>query len=377
MQEDLELINGTNIHNFVNLYNYEKENLRNFLQDLSCRVCLTVQEWDERYLVAVWFIDDNWKLKNIIIGFRVFKNLKEDVRNMILEWRIENKLSYVIFRSYSRNIRRDCILNRDRDSSSSSFPNWHLDICSIFAEITQHVNSRVRNFLWNMKKIIFENDNYRSVIDVATNVQVDIDLLIGGTWLYDRHKCDGAIVYLCQLNNLLHLKETLHELSKTHLDLKNLRDEDWDLIRDICLCFEDEDFLLKYCKDEQTANTHFFFSISMWKCFIKLKKFIATVNVNEWYEFNRVLAMATVLDPRFGMEKVKEWYKKIFDDEWKKEYKIFEDYVNGVYREYVKGMNQELSKESDHAQMGCLELNRYLQSIPVISSVDFDILKWW
>ncbi|KAK0595744.1 hypothetical protein LWI29_009640 [Acer saccharum] len=114
-----------------------------------------------------------------------------------------------------------------------------------------------------------------------------------------------------------------------------------------------------------------------------------------WCQSNLVLAVAAVLDPRFKMDVVKYWYKKIYGSECETQLTTFTNYFIRVYNEYEKGTNDEKnssisykmldpsgkphksSHDLDHVQSLNFELHLYLEDVKFPLIEDFDILEWW
>lgn len=208
---------------------------------------------------------------------------------MLLEWEIENKLFCIVI--------DDCneLTYFKKRGDYESFPRCHFDECSIFQYLANKLLPRNTNkllprntcdqLLWSIK-ISPENNYFRSIIEGAINSlgrEVDVDQLIEGKWLYDLDTPGREINFIYQLKNFLHLQETFYR----HFIFTNLTGEECDIMREFFLSFED---LSKYCKGKTTTNTLFFFSISIWKFYNKLKDiheddldFFTPSYENQWY----------------------------------------------------------------------------------------------
>ncbi|TXG68888.1 hypothetical protein EZV62_003823 [Acer yangbiense] len=222
---------------------------------------------------------------------------------------------------------------------------------------------------------------------------------------------DKCIVDLLEI--ALGFKEAFSEFENMDPDFKsiNLTKEQWDHIRDIYECYEDltDESFLNHWSSYKTANMYFPMLCSLYKnALVWLKKqkiglysdedecFTFTKHMDRnWSQSNLVLAVAAVLDPRFKMDVVKYWYKKIYGSECETQLTTFTSYFIGVYNEYAKGTNDEKnssisykmldpsgkpcesSHDLDHVRSLNFELHLYLEGVKFPLIEDFDILEWW
>ena len=92
----------------VNVYAAEKERIYKEIENLNSRVSLTTDGWKPKhqsrsyFCVTCHYIDDAWVLHKRIIAFRVVPyphhgvNLSQWLKDRILEWNIDNKLSSIV-----------------------------------------------------------------------------------------------------------------------------------------------------------------------------------------------------------------------------------------------------------------------------------------
>ncbi|KAK3204742.1 hypothetical protein Dsin_018788 [Dipteronia sinensis] len=185
-------------------------------------------------------------------------------------------------------------------------------------------------------------------------------------------------------------KEVIDVVIPTTLELKNMF-EVW--------CDHDNDSILIFKISLIGEKTEKWFLLDEDECF----KFTEAMD-NLWCESNLVLAVAAVLDPRFEMDIVKHWYRKIYGDEWESQLTIFMNYFTGVYNEYAKGTNNfkscnsgseetnssityemldpsgkpsKSSRDPNHDRPLNSELHLYLKEVKFPLIKDFYILKWW
>ena len=92
----------------LGVYKAEKEWIYKEIKNLNCRVSLIIDGWKPKYQLGSYFcvtchyIDDAWALHKRIIAFRVVPypnhgvNLSEWLKERILEWNTDNKLSLFV-----------------------------------------------------------------------------------------------------------------------------------------------------------------------------------------------------------------------------------------------------------------------------------------
>ncbi|KAL8126002.1 hypothetical protein AgCh_013336 [Apium graveolens] len=100
----------------VSVYTAEKERIYKEIENLNSRVSLTTDGWKLKhqqrsyFCVTCHYIDDAWVLHKRIIAFCVVPyphhgvNLSEWLKERILEWNIDNKLSSVVVDNASNNL---------------------------------------------------------------------------------------------------------------------------------------------------------------------------------------------------------------------------------------------------------------------------------
>ncbi|KAK0602462.1 hypothetical protein LWI29_033643 [Acer saccharum] len=209
---------------------------------------------------------------------------------------------------------------------------------------------------------------------------------------------EEEMIWLDLIKIAMGLKEAFFELENMDLHFKsiNLTKEQWDVLTTFYQFCDEDDFDEDYW-DSKTANMYFPVICRMYKKslvlvtlnpFISGERYLRFVKDAKkcWDQSNLILAVAAVLDPRFKMDIVEQWYKKIYGDEYETQLEIFRDYFNSVYNEYAKGtgnfqssISYDISENSSHDQDSGwsfnFELHLYLKDFPLIK--DFDILKWW
>ncbi|KAK3204680.1 hypothetical protein Dsin_018726 [Dipteronia sinensis] len=390
--------------------------------------------------LTVCFIDDDWKLKNKMIAFKRIEegqNAVKCLKNVLLEWGIDNNISSMVKRDY--NDRYDNVRENWFSSQRSLLFNSKL-LCFDYLEdisdsylILQYLakrslHDRVSKIFNYITETPSKNETFRIAIDRAKSLSKEVTDVVIPTkleleknrpqvWFYDQN--DG---FVSVLENVLGLKRAFFELEDMDHYFKsiNLTQVEWDQTRAFYECYEDfsDVSFFRHWFYYRTANMYFPVLCSLYtKSLLLVKKlkngfylnedkclkFTEAMN-NHWRESNLVLAVAAVLDPRFKMDIVKHWYRKIYGDEWESQLTIFTNYFTGVYNEYAKGTNNfkscnsgseetnssvtyemldpsgkpsKSSRDPNHVQSLNFELHLYLKEVKFPLIKDFDILKWW
>ncbi|KAH7510600.1 hypothetical protein JRO89_XSUnG0259600 [Xanthoceras sorbifolium] len=420
-----------NASDIMDVYNQDKEKLRKYFEKPRCRFSLTVDRVGilTGYIVlGVCFIDDDWKLKKEIISFERIEddqNSGKLLKNVLLEWGIENNISFMINLTYDDKY----------VISSNEIEHWFNgqvlrvdpidDICvkciHVLDGIKWYLYNRMSKILNYITEISSKNGNFSIAIERAKSLGKEVtaevipskqDLKLN--W---EQWCNSTGV----LKIALGLKEAFFVLENMDPDFKsiNLTKEQWDQVRAIYECYEDliDTAFLDHWRNGQTANMYFPMICSLYTKSLLMAKhkvwfkelgyysFEFESKVDKyWCEYKSILAVAAVLDPRFKMDIVQHWYKNIYGGECEAQLTIFTDYFINVYNEYAKGTNNfksctsgsqqtnssilyemldlsgKLCKSShdyDNVQSLNSELHLYLNKVRFPLIKNFNILGWW
>ncbi|KAI9193884.1 hypothetical protein LWI28_001003 [Acer negundo] len=111
-----------------------------------------------------------------------------------------------------------------------------------------------------------------------------------------------------------------------------------------------------------------------------------------WRNSSLILAITAVLDPRFKMDIVENWYKEIYGiDAHEEHLKMITEDITHVYNKYASSSADANSSTSYNKMLNHLrrssftsnsqnivgELDRYLKEPKFPSIEEFDILTWW
>ncbi|KAK4857071.1 hypothetical protein QYF36_024237 [Acer negundo] len=400
----------------INVYNEEKEKLRIYFEKLCCLFSLMIRNMaNGKYTCfMVSFIDDDWKLEEKIIGFKCIEgdqNMKV-LKNVLSDLGIDNNISSMVTDGDSDIY----VLSSDERENWFSCQGSLLSNCKYCIRDLYDIDMTCPGFIGEMEEVL--HDHMRKISNYITETSLKI-----GTFrmAIDRARSLGKKVtaeeipteemfenmsWLDLLTIAFGLKEAFFEFENMDPNFKsiNLTKEQWDVITTFYQFWDENDFghiywHLLYCK---TANMYFPVLCRLYKkslvlltlnSFICGKIYLQFVRDAEkcWDEYNLILAVAAVLDPRFKMDIVKHWYKKIYGDKCETQLEIFTNYFTGVYNEYTKGTNNFQSSISyrmldisgnpshdlDGGQSLNFELHLYLKDVNFPLIEDFDILEWW
>ncbi|KAK0572368.1 hypothetical protein LWI29_030570 [Acer saccharum] len=406
----------------IRVYNEEKEKLRICFEKLHCRFCLIISNvlFGKYTCFMVQFIDDDWKLKEKIISFKCIEGdqIMEVLKNVLSEWGIYNNISSMVIDGHSDKY---VMSSNEREnwfnSQGSLLFNSKL-LCFIDFEYISIICS---DFISNIMKVLYDrmntifnyitetsskNETFQSAVDRARSLGKKVTAEVIPT---KQEFISIDIVGLLEI--ALGLKEAFLELENMDHGFKsiNLSKEEWfqtTIFYEFYEDLTDDTLLYKYV----TANLCFSWLCSIYTKSLVLVKFNSFISEEGsfgftrgakkyWDEYNLVLAVAAVLDPRFKMDIVKHWYKKIYGGECETRLAIFTDYFTSVYNEYAKGTNNFQSSTSgsnsykmldpsgkphrsshddlDHHRSLNTELHLYLEEVKFPLLQEFDILEWW
>ncbi|KAK3210742.1 hypothetical protein Dsin_015448 [Dipteronia sinensis] len=416
----------------IHVYNEEKEKLRIYFEKLNSRCCLIINKvlYRKYTYFMVHFIDDDWKLKEKIISFKCIEGdqIMEVLKNVLSEWGIYNNISSMVIDGYSNKYvmssnERENWFSGQGSLLSNSKLLCFLDleyisiICSDFiSSITKVLYDRMNTIFNYITEMSSKNETFQIAIDSARSLGKKVTAEVIPT-KQEFEDMNNNINVIGLLKIALGLKEAFFELENMDRDFQsiNLSKEEWFQTTTFYEFYEDltdDTSLYKY----MTANLYFSWLCSIYTkslVLVKLNSFISEEGSfgfargakKCWDEYNLVLAVAAVLDPRFKMDIVKHWYKKIYGGECETRLAIFTDYFTSVYNEYAKGTNNFQSSTSgskekksfisykmldpsgkphrsshddlDHHRSPNIELHLYLEGVKFPLIQEFDILEWW
>ncbi|KAI9187041.1 hypothetical protein LWI28_023645 [Acer negundo] len=386
----------------IDIYKEEKEKLRMYFEKLRCRISLMITDIEEVKCTTftVRFIDDDWNLKQKVIGLKRTEGDQnmEVLKKVLSDLGIDhNNINFMVTDGdYDKYV-----LSSDESCQGSLLSNCKFcvhdfrdidAICPDFEDVTEEVLyghiRKICNYITETSKIGRFQMAARSLGKEVTAEDIPTEEMFKTT-----HEFEA-------LEIALGLKEAFFELEKMDPDFKsiNLTKEQWDVIMTFYQCYEDRESRCGYWADlfNETANMYFPVLCLMYKksllsvtldSSICGEKYLEFIGEEEkcWKQSNLILAVAAVLDPRFKMDIVKHWYEKIYGDECETQLEIFMNYFTDVYNEYAKGTNNFQSSIScgmldfsgDISYHKGPELDLYLKYFNFPLLANFDLLGWW
>ncbi|KAK0599483.1 hypothetical protein LWI29_005717 [Acer saccharum] len=409
----------------INVYEEEKEKLRMYFEKLCCRFSLMIKNMtDGKYTsFVVRFIDDDWKLEEKIIGFKCIErgeNMRV-LKNVLLDLGIYNNISSMVTVDDSDIY----VLSSDKGENRFSGEGSLLSICKFCVLGLDYIDQTCSRFEDLMGKVLYEHMskicNYITETSKTGTFQIAMDRArslgkeVTAEDIPTKEKLENmSWLDLCKI--AMGLQEAFFKSENMDSNFKsiNLTKEQWDVIMTFYQFYDENDFghINWDLLDCKTANMYFLVLCRLYK-----KSFLLVTHISFigrkiylhqfksaaekcWNRYNLILAVAAVLDPRFKMDIVKHWYKKIYGDECETRLEIFTNYFTGVYNEYAKGTNNfqsstlgskekdssisyrvlDFSGKSSHDHSGQSlnsELHLYLEYVKFPLIEEFDLLEWW
>ncbi|KAL5784176.1 hypothetical protein ACOSQ2_006568 [Xanthoceras sorbifolium] len=402
-----------NAADIMDVYYQEKEKLRKYFEKLSCRFSLTIDKVEFRdkcaYLM-VCFIDDDWKLKKKIISFEHIEdnqNFGKALKNMLLEWGIENNISSMI--KFQTIYHDKCVISsneREKWFSGQVLRVESIDyICDKVLDNIRRSHDNCINKLFSyIRKTSSQNGNFQIAIERVKSLGKEVTAEVIPTKQELKLKWE----YWCNTAGLskiaLGLREAFFELEDMDPDFKsiNLTKEQWDQVTALHNCYEDliDTAFLNHWRNYQTANMYFPMICSLYTKSLLLAKHKVWFNQVEcyglgfkskadkyWCEYKLVLAVAAVLDPWFKMNIVKHWYIKIYGGECEAQgANNFKSCTSGSQQTNsfipykmvdLSGKMCKSSHDPNNIQSLDSELHLYLKKVKSPLIENFDILRWW
>ncbi|WOH11305.1 hypothetical protein DCAR_0830786 [Daucus carota subsp. sativus] len=389
----------------LDVYAVEKERIYKEIESLTSRVSLTTD--------GCHYIDDNWELHKRVISFRVVPyphggvNLSAWLKERILEWNIDNKLSSIVVDNASNNSGMLLGIKNWLNGKRVLVHNGDMFHMRCVPHILNLIDRKIH-------RIISQRDEKFTIALSQTklNTRRRIPSHVDTRWnsTYD------------MIVASLELRPAIDRLKELDPEFKCLPSElEWENGNKVCDCLKIfSDITKKHSAVKYpTANIYFIDviqirrSIKIWaessddwisamgnKMQLKFDKY--------WEECNKLLAVAVVLDPRYKMAIVSYAYKGIYDihaDFYVEEMReflvqIFNEYsikfgsnkgygegsasaslssASSVGGEWLGGFQDFIASSNLRENTRKSEVDEYLKEglFPMDKEADFDILRWW
>nr|KAJ0200015.1 hypothetical protein LSAT_V11C600314420 [Lactuca sativa] len=379
----------------MKLYGEEKARMMHFLESIQGRIAITTDMWTANYqkkgymTVTAHFIDDYWQLQSRLLS--------------LLDWNIDKKLSTLTVDNCSTN---NCMIDLMVDKLP--FDSLILGRSLFHMRCVAHIlNLIVRSGL----------DVFGHGIEKVRNSC--------SFWTATPKRHDIYISKKCKVREFVDCKtrwnSTYLMLSTALKYKKNVPDEkEWALASELCDRLKIFYNVTELFSGTKYPTTNIFFP-KICEIKIALKKwdtssFIEISEMSEnmitkfdehWKESHGVLAMATILDPRFKMNLLEYFFPIIYGvdnakDEIQKVRQICEDiYLRYESRVMSQTSTDDITNKPTSSRDAALtsdmdsldaffswnsatsevfvknELERYLEEVTLPRIHEFDLLGWW
>ncbi|XP_062110077.1 zinc finger BED domain-containing protein RICESLEEPER 2-like [Humulus lupulus] len=370
----------------LKIYENEKTKTKNSISDNCSRVAITTDMWTSNnqkrgyMVVTAHYIDDSWNLHNRIIRFiyvpapHTAKLLAKVLMECLVEWSLERKLSTLTLDKCTVNIAMmDQMKEKLRNASLLMKGELVHMKCSahILNLIVQQGLGAIQGAIETIREsVVFWTDVFSRLIHTEKNYKKEPS---ERDWLLAKVMCE-------KLKLFYHVTEMF---SGTKYPTTNLF---FSKICDIWL-------LLKECLKSSYDEIRIMASNMM----DKFEQY--------WTSIHGILAIATVMDPRFKMKLIEYYFPKIYVGEYQNEVERIRMLCYDLVKEYKPNDGKEnlpdpLSNASGVGgdSDGCVdplagydlfvsstskvdtfksELEFYLEEAVLPRSEEFDILAWW
>ncbi|XP_022865255.1 zinc finger BED domain-containing protein RICESLEEPER 2-like [Olea europaea var. sylvestris] len=415
----------------LKIYDYERTKVMGLLERTNSRIAVTTDMWTSNQkkgfmAITAHYIDDSWRLQSRILRFiyvpcpHTAESLSTVLMDCLFDWNIDQKLSTLTVDNCTTN---DAMINimLDKLSLGSLLLNgefFHLRCC---AHILNLIVKDGLDVISPSVERIRDSVSYWSAtpkrVETFEAVARQMKIPCGKKLLLDC-KTRWNSTYL-MIHTALLYKELFPRLRQREPHYRSVPSEsDWELATEICdkleIFYEATELFsgTKY----PTANLYF-----PNICDIKLAirdwstsscdevKWMASSMKEKfdkyWSGMHEILAVATILDPRYKMKLVEYYFPLIFGDEAQEEAEKIRTFCHKLLKEYKRphrstentylfpsSSQSESSTTSEHSRMAGFdtfvslsvtadhvktEFDVFLDE-PVLPRVDsFDLLTWW
>ncbi|CAL9008221.1 unnamed protein product [Prunus brigantina] len=337
---DIKLISrNTAKADVLSLYNREKGKLKELLDSITGRVCLTSDLWTsittDGYLsLTAHFVDANWKLQKRILNFSFMPPphsgvaLCEEIYKLLTSWGVEKKLFCMTLDNASSNDSFVMLLKGQLNLQNALLMNgifFHIRCCAhilnlIVQDGLKHIHDSVGKIRESIKYVRGSQGRKQKFLDCAAQVSLDckkgLRQDVPTRWNSTFLMIDSALYYQ---RAFLHLQ--LSDSNYKHF----LSEVEWQTLEKLnkfLKVFYDVTSLFSGTK-YTTANLYFPQVFVVEDTLRKAKndqddfmRSMATQMMEKfdkyWKEYNLILAIAVILDPRYKIQFVEFCYKRLY-----------------------------------------------------------------
>ncbi|KAJ0035879.1 hypothetical protein Pint_25843 [Pistacia integerrima] len=393
-----------------NIYEQETDKLRGYLHKLSCRFNVTIEKIEYLWFLIIWFIDDSWELKMV---YFLLEGREEVEETELQEIELEEDQIHVI------ELEEDQIHVIER--VKFCLEDWNIDkkVCSVVGDsvfiaecgkVIEDINSWLNErgsfpVIQSFLLIIFSlsrtgkkvgesymsdkafkiwdycrtSSNVNKFQDVAEKAlfkgKTVTSLSVPSCWLFDGNMLEwvlGCKEAFSELNDIDPDFKSINFIEKEWNEATLIYYIGWKVFDDLYRDFEPtnktangyfpifSDIMLKLVQLGESDDHNVSSFASKWR--EELEEY--------WNNSNLILVITVILDPRFKMDIVKQFYEKIYGNDANEYLKKIIDDVTNIYNKYAGSTdNNIVTSES--------ELDRYLKDSKCPPGEAFNILDWW
>lgn len=432
LQPLFKMVGRTTITNdCVKIFEEEKKKLYATFDQLQCRFSLTSDMWtsiqNKGYMsLTCHYIDDGWKLQKRIIAFihveapHTALTISKVILERLYKWNIDRKIMSIALDNCSTNdamvrdlkekLNTKLVANGDFFHVRCSAHIINLIVQEAIDNI-KHVISKVRESVKHVKSSTLRWQQFKEVASQVRAPCKNVVLDVRTRWNSTYEMLDTALEFK---DAFLRLKE----VDSSYVDAPN--DEEWANAKVCCDNLKIFFDITNHISGALYPTANYFFTHI---CEIHLQlidmcadsiPFVSEIGKKMMVKFSKyweitsgILAVASVLDPRYKMISVDFYLKEIYGVDIGTKSEDICNLLKALYREYAsKSSNAFYTPTHNDSTSGCTsttcfpytkrmekfkkhvatkttsvemkdELEVYLEE-PVVADRDgFDVLDWW
>ncbi|PKA59124.1 Putative AC transposase [Apostasia shenzhenica] len=346
------------------IYDNERIFLSGLLGNLACRVSITIDRWEsssggEYVCLAGHFVGDDWKLQSKMLNLLHFEvpPTAEEVHGSLIEklhdWNISRKLFCMVFeRSRTDHVGFGDILLKSLQTMNMLPLNgtlFHAHGCA------QTLDAIARDALIQVGEIC---EKVRSCVKFTKSSQEKLKRFQNAAVLAQAPQKLLVLDVNCHWRSTYLMLATAYEFRVAFKHLEEydpdfstaLSCEEWEDVKSVKECLETFDHLIKKFSaiSEPTSSLYFIdicsillllksWSISPVPIIVKLASHMLKDFEEYWNANATILAIASILDPRYKMKSTEYFFKNIHSRDYEAKVKIdmICDNLRNLYNEYV------------------------------------------
>lgn len=310
------------------------------MQSCKSRICLTCDGWTacttrSYFALTAHFIDDDWKLHSLLLNFRRFppphdgESMFMFVKGLLNEWNIGRKVFSITLDNASSNNRMVEKLKRDLHSSSPlplDGKYFHMRCCAhILNLIVKKGLKLVDNSVTKLREVVIYVDSSDFRLTNFEKAKIDKGLQSKGKLVLDVSTRWNSTYDM--IHRALEVKDAidLYLVRERDIDVDFISDDEWDTIQDICDFLEPFYEITKLFSGSKYPTANLYLS-----CIICIEKLLTESHQDPsdavrkmaapmwemfdkyWSDHSMVLSFAFLLDPRFKMTFLSDYYSMLY-----------------------------------------------------------------